>query len=209
MSSFPLTPRQERLLRTIESWHTKHGYAPTLQELAQAMGITSLQGVKDHLKALERKGYIRRALGKRRAIEVVIHHSPPSGGEIPILGRVAAGRPLLAVEHQEGTLGFSPTFLGRGVHFALRVQGDSMIGAGIEDGDYVVVRQQDTANPGEIIVALLGEEVTVKRLRKRGHTLFLEAANAAYAPIPFTHHSATPQILGRVVGLYRSFSLPR
>ncbi|MEW6296830.1 MAG: transcriptional repressor LexA [Thermodesulfobacteriota bacterium] len=208
MSSLPLTPRQERLLRTIEAWCAKQGYAPTLQELAQAMGIASLQGVKDHLKALERKGYIRRAPGKRRAIEILHHSLPPAGG-IPILGRVAAGRPVLAVEHQEGVLSFNPAFLGRGTHFALRVQGDSMIGAGIEDKDYVIVRQQDTAHSGDIVVALLGEEVTVKRLRKRGKVLFLEAANAAYTPIPLARDSATQHILGRVVGLYRSFNTPR
>lgn len=208
MSPLPLTPRQERLLHTLEEWYSKRGYVPTLHELAQAMGIASLQGVKDHLKALERKGYIRRAPGKRRAIEIV-HHAVPVGGGIPILGRVAAGRPTLAIEHQEGILRFDPTFLGHGPHFALRVQGDSMTGAGIENGDYVIVRQQDTADPGEIIVALLGEEVTVKRLRKKGKALFLEAANAAYAPIPFTRPSATSRILGRVIGLYRSFPSSR
>lgn len=208
MSSLLLTPRQERLLRTIEAWHAKHGYAPTLQELAQAMGIASLQGVKDHLKALERKGYIRRAPGKRRAIEM-LHPSLPADGGIPILGRVAAGRPVLAIEHQEGLLSFNSTLLGQGTHFALRVQGDSMVGAGIEDGDYVIVRQQSTANAGDIVVALLGEEVTVKRLRRRGKALLLEAANVAYAPIPLARDAAAPHILGRVVGLYRPLGMAR
>jgi repressor LexA len=116
---------------------------------------------------------------------------------------------MLAVEHLEGTLSLGPTLLGNGTHFALRVQGDSMLGAGIEDGDYVIVRQQDTASPGEIIVALLGDEVTVKRLRKKGKALFLEAANAAYAPIPFTRHAAAPRIVGKVIGLYRDLHTPR
>jgi repressor LexA len=130
-------------------------------------------------------------------------------GSLPILGRVAAGRPLLAVENREGTLSLSTEMLGTGEHFALRVQGDSMIEAGISDGDYVIVRQQETANPGEIVVALLGEEVTVKRLRKKGATLFLEAANPTYAPIPLTGSSVTPRILGTVVGLYRNFNKTR
>src|SRR5688572_19160865 len=191
MSTTPLTPRQEKLLRLIENIQATHGYAPSLQELAQAMGISSLQGVKDHLAALERKGYLRRTPGRRRAIEV-LHRLVPLTGSLPILGRVAAGRPLLAVENREGTLSLSAELLGKGAHFALRVQGDSMIDAGISDGDYVVVRQQETANPGEIVVALLGDEATVKRLRKKGAALCLEAANPAYAPILLTGSSPPP-----------------
>lgn len=204
LSSLALTPRQARLLQCIEVTLAKHGYVPTLRELAQAMGVTSLQGIKDHLAALERKGYIRRSPGRRRAIELVQRTSPVAG-DIPILGRVAAGRPLLAVENQEGMLSLGPAFLGNGAHFALRVQGDSMTEAGIQDGDYVIVRQQNTADPGDIIVALLGEEATVKRLRKHGRAFYLEAANSAYARIPLTHSAPAPQILGKVVGLYRGF----
>ena len=110
---------------------------------------------------------------------------------------------MLAVENQEGVLSLGPTLLGNGTHFALRVQGDSMIEEGIQDGDYVIVRQQETADPGEIVVALLGEEATVKRLRKEGQRLFLEAANAAYAPIPLTRQSPAPRILGTVIGVYQ------
>jgi repressor LexA len=208
MPLLSLTPRQERLLRFIETSIAKQGYAPTLQEMARAMGIASLQGVKDHLAALERKGYLRRSPGRRRAITVVRPLASPEGA-IPILGRVAAGRPLLAVENQEGTLTLGPAMLGGGTYFALRVQGDSMIDAGIEGGDYVVVRQQDAADPGDIIVVLLGEEATVKRLGKQGKTFFLEAANAAYAPIPLTHHTPPPRILGKVVGLYRDLGQVR
>jgi len=202
MSTIPLTDRQTRLLRLIEDSLAKRGYVPTLQEMAHAMGIASLHGVKRHLIALERKGYLRRFPGRRRAIEV-IQRIVPLEGNVPILGRVAAGRPLLAVENQEGALSLGPSLLGKGTHFALRVQGDSMIGEGILEGDYVIVRQQDTADPGEIVVVLLGEEATVKRLRKEGKKLFLEAANPAYAPIPLTQQSSSPQILGAVVGVYR------
>jgi repressor LexA len=208
MSTIPLTARQKRLLQIIEESGAKCGYAPTLQEMAQAMGVTSLQGVKDHLAALERKGYLNRFPGRRRAM-TVIQPLLPVEGSVPILGRVAAGKPLLAVENQEGALSLNSEFLGTGTHFALRVQGDSMIDAGIEDGDHVIVRQQEEANPGDIVVALLGEEVTVKRLRKRGQGLFLEAANAAYAPIPLTKQSSSSSILGVVVGLYRKLGRSR
>jgi repressor LexA len=191
-----------RLLQVIEDSLAKRGYVPTLQEMAQAMDIASLHGVKRHLLALERKGYLRRFPGRRRAIELM-QRVVPLEGSIPILGRVAAGRPLLAVENQEGVLSLGPSLLGKGTHFALRVQGDSMIEEGIREGDYVIVRQQSTADPGEIVVVLLGEEVTVKRLRKQGKSLFLEAANAAYAPIPLTSQSPSPRILGTVVGVYQ------
>ena len=205
MSTISLTPRQEKLLRLIENIQATRGYTPSLQELAQAMNISSLQGIKDHLAALERKGYVRRTPGRRRAIEV-LQRLLPLEGSLPILGRVAAGRPLLAVENREGTLSLSPELLGTGEHFALRIQGDSMIEAGISNGDYVIVRQQEAADLGEIVVALLGDEVTVKRLRKKGSTLFLEAANPAYTPIPLTGSFPAPQILGTVVGLYRNFN---
>jgi repressor LexA len=203
MSTIPLTERQARLLRIIESSVTKRGYVPTLQEMADAMGTSSLQGIKDHLTALERKGYLRRTPGRRRAIEVVQPITPITGS-VPILGRVAAGRPLLAVENREGALSLDNSLLGNGSHFALRVQGDSMIEAGIQDGDYVIVRQLDSATPGDIVVALLGEEVTVKRLKKNGNGLFLEAANPAYEPIPLSGVSPSPRILGIVVGQYRA-----
>jgi len=208
MSTIPLTARQERLLRIIEESIAQRGYAPTLQEMAQAMGIASLQGVKDHLVALERKGYLNRFPGRRRAITVT-QPLLPLEGSVPILGRVAAGKPLLAVENQEGALSLNADLLGTRAHFALRVQGDSMIDAGIKDGDHVIVRQQDTADSGDIVVALLGEEVTVKRLRKQGATLLLEAANAAYPPIPLSPQSSSSRILGVVVGLYRKLGRAR
>src|SRR5713226_6210885 len=201
MSSLPLTAAQERLLRFIETTLQRRGYPPSLEEMAQAMGAAFRSGVQVHLRALARKGYIRRETGHSRALEV-IHPVLPGPGTVPILGRVAAGRPPLAVENYDGMLSLGPDLLGKGPHFALQVHGDSMIGAGIVEGDYVLVRQQDTAEVGEIVIALLGEDATVKRLRKRGRTLFLEAANAAYAPIPLTHAVPPPRILGKVVGIY-------
>src|SRR4051794_38208128 len=205
MSLLPLTRRQHQLLRIIHDAVAAQGYAPTLQELADALRVASLQGIKDHLLALERKGYLRRAVGKRRAIEVT-HPDSPAPGTIPILGRVAAGQPILAADNYTGALRFDQTLLGTGSHFALRVQGDSMVGAGIEEGDYVIVRQQESANAGEIVIALLGEEVTVKRLRRRGKALLLEAAHPAYPPIALQLQPTPVRILGRVVGLYRHFT---
>jgi len=165
------------------------------------LGVSSLQGVKDHLTALERKGYVRRFPGRSRAIELLSGRSENKG--IPILGHVRAGFPMLAAENWEGTLPFNPPKHESQAYFSLRITGDSMIGAGIFPGDYVIVRQQDTASPGNIVVALLGEEATVKFLRQHGHEFVLEAANPAYAPIALTE-SVSPQcIQGRVVGLYR------
>src|SRR5262245_56105386 len=156
MSTTALTARQTRLLELIEDSLTTRGYVPTLQEMAHAMGIASLHRVKRHLVALGRKGYIRRFPGRRRALEL-IQRITPLEGSIPILGRVVAGRPLLAVENQEGVLSLGPALLGQGTHFALHVQGESMIEEGIHEGDYVIVRQKDTAEAGGVVVVLLGE----------------------------------------------------
>src|SRR5215813_6996778 len=200
MNSLPLTAAQDRLLRFIETTLQRRGYPPSLEEMAQAMGAAFRSGVQVHLRALARKGYIRRGAGQSRALEVV-HPMLPAPGSVPILGRVAAGRPLLAIENYDGMLSLGPDLLGKGPHFALQVHGDSMIGVGIVEGDYVLVRQQDTAEAGEIVIALLGEDATVKRLRKRGKALVLEAANAAYAPIPLTQATTAPRSLGKVVGV--------
>jgi len=204
MESKILPPRQKFLLTYIETFLTKRGYVPTLAEMAKALGVSSLQAVKDHLAALERKGYIRRSPGRSRAIELLSDRSETTG--IPILGQVRAGVPMLAEENWEGTLPFNPPKHESQSHFALRVTGDSMIGTGIFPGDYVIVRQQDTAAPGNIVVVLLGDEATVKFLRQHGHEFILEAANPAYAPIPLTSQVLPQRILGRVVGLYRRFA---
>jgi repressor LexA len=202
MASRVLTLRQETVLRYIQAFLAQRGYVPTLAEMAAALGVSSLQAVKDHLTALERKGYLRRFPGRRRVLELVSNPYSAAAG-IPILGHVAAGPPLLAEENLEGRLPIGPPRRGRGTYFALRVEGDSMTGAGIQPRDYVVVRQQEMADPGDMVVALLGEEATVKFLRKQGARLVLEAANPAYAPIELTARVPPPRILGRVVGLYR------
>lgn len=207
MDRVPLTDRQRAVLDYLAAFVAEHGYAPSLQEIAQEFKISSLQGVKDHLAALERKGYLRRFPGLHRVIELLSDPKLSPQG-IPILGRIAAGTPLLAVEHIEGWLPLDRSMLGRGRYFALRVKGDSMIGARIFDGDYAIVRQQDHADSGAIVVALLGEETTVKYLRKRGRQWVLEAAHSAYAPIPVEGHSPPPLIQGQVIATYRPVGAP-
>ncbi len=204
MSRIAPSPRQKFLLSYIETFLAERGYIPTLAEMAKALSVSSLQAVKDHLGALERKGYLRRQPGRRRALELLPDRSARAAG-IPILGQVMAGPPLLAVESLEGILPFSPSKRSHGTHFALRIKGDSMTGAGLLPGDYVIVRQQDMASSGDIVVALLGDEATVKILRSYEHRLVLEAANPAYAPIELAEHDPPPRILGRVVELYRHF----
>jgi repressor LexA len=206
MVSKPLPPRQRFLLTYIETFLTERGYVPTLAEMAKALEVSSLQAVKDHLTALERKGYLRRSYGRSRAIELLSPRLDNKG--IPILGQIRAGLPMLAAENWEGTLPFTPPKPDGQAYFALRVTGDSMIGAGIFPGDYVIVRQQETAAPGNVVVALLGDEATVKFLRQHGNEFLLEAANPAYPSIALTAQVFPQCIQGRVMGLYRSLGEP-
>lgn len=196
-----LTSRQERLLIYIKNTMLKLGHPPTLYEMAEAMGGITVKGVKDHLSALEKKGYLRRSPGKRRAIIPLQNPNQPRG--IPVVGRVVAGMPLLAQEFLDGTIPFNVESFGEKPHFALQIRGDSMIGAGIIEGDYVIVRQEETAQSGDIVVVLLGDEATVKVFRKRRREIFLEAANPAYPPIRLSGEVPESKILGKVVGVYR------
>ncbi len=183
-----LTDRQRALLEFIERHVQEHGYPPSIREMADHMGIRSTNGVNDHLKALERKGLIARDAGpKSRAITVTRPRREGRRAEfpgIPVLGRVAAGLPLLAEENLEGHLRLERDLRARedGL-FALRVRGDSMVGLGILDGDHVIVRPQETARPGQIVVALIDGEATVKTFRPGRAGLTLEPANPAYPPI--------------------------
>lgn len=201
MATKALPPRQKFLLTYIETFLTERGYVPTLVEMAKALEVSSLQAVKDHLLALERKGYLRRSPGRSRAIELLSERAENKG--IPILGQVRAGLPMLATENWEGILPFHPPKHDGQRYFALRITGDSMIGAGIYPGDYAIVRQQATAAPGNVVVALLGDEATIKFLRQHGNEFVLEPANPAYASIPLTAQTYPHCIQGRVVGLYR------
>lgn len=202
----PLTARQRQiydfLLRSIR----EQGYAPSILEIGARFNIASTNGVSDHLKALEKKGYIRRA-GKR-AIEIFTSLGKPLMSvtkEVPILGRIPAGKPLMSEENMEGSLAV-PAEIAPGKVFALKVKGDSMIDAGILEGDYVMIRVQGTAENGELVSAMIDGEATLKRFFKKGNAVTLKAENENYAPIVVSEGEfRTFRILGKVVGLLRKF----
>jgi repressor LexA len=192
------TGRQAEILAFIEDHVERNGYPPTVREIGQGVGLASPSTVHRHLEKLEASGHLRRDPSKPRAMLVgaqggrAASHAPAM--TLPLVGAVAAGAPILADEHVEDHVAapFQADYL-------LRVKGDSMIDAGILDGDLVAVKQQDTARDGEIVVALLGDEATVKRVYREPGGVRLEAENAAYEPIRGTGIS----VIGRVVGVMR------
>jgi repressor LexA len=208
-----LTKRQQQTLEYIRHSIEQRGYPPTLREIGEYMGIRSTNGVNDHLRALERKGYLRREDMKSRALRLVGNSdlaAPPRPTdddviEVAILGRVAAGLPLLAEENIIDTVRIDRMMVrgGREV-FGLRVTGDSMIDAGIFNGDYIFVRRQPTAERGDIVVALIGDEATVKHYYPEKDYVRFQPANAQMAPILVraTDFKST-MLLGVVVGVYR------
>ena len=198
-----LTDRQKAIYDFLLKSIREQGFAPSIHEIGRQFKIASTNGVSDHLKALEKKGYIRR-VGKR-AIEVVNALGKAAINvtrEVPILGRVAAGKPFLSEENTEGFLAI-PSDMGGGKQFALQVQGDSMIGAGIIDGDRVILQQQTTAENGEIVCALIDGEATLKRFYKKDGVVTLKAENDKYAPIVVAEGEF--RIAGKIVGLLRKF----
>lgn len=205
MATGKLSEKQLEILEYMRSFTQEHGFPPSVREVGEAVGLRSPSTVHAHLKALDRAGFITRDGRKMRALRVAgSGGAPESWRSVPVLGRVTAGSPILAVEDIEGYIpydaGGSP-----GEFFALRVRGDSMTGAGIRDGDTIIVRRQDTAEHREIVVALLGEEATVKRFCRQDGELWLMPENEAYAPIS----AVGARILGRVVALYRDMTVPR
>ncbi len=198
-----LTARQQAVLKFISRFIEEHSYPPTYQEIADAFGIVSKHGVVRHLDALERKGYITRDNTLARSIRIVHPEYTPATDtmQIPMVGRVAAGYPVLAEENIEDYVILPRTLVkSEGRYFALRVHGDSMINAGILDGDMVIVQSTNRARPGDIVVALIGDEVTVKRLVEQNGEKFLKAENPAY---PNIYPRSEWRIQGRVVGLIR------
>jgi len=198
-----LTARQKEIYDFLLKAIREKGYAPSIPEIGAKFKITSTNGVSDHLKALEKKGYIRR-VGKR-AIDVLSTLGKPmlaAVREIPILGRVPAGKPFLSEENVEGFLTITND-MGSGKLFALQVKGDSMVDAGILEGDRVIVKQQGTAENGEIVCALIEGEATLKRFYKKNGVITLKAENEKYPPI--TVSQGDFRILGRVIGLQRKF----
>lgn len=203
-----LTKRQEMVLDFITQSITDRGYPPTLREIGTHMGIRSTNGVNDHLRALERKGYLKREDMKSRALRPVnMEQGTVEDGtvEIPLVGRVAAGEPVLAEQNIEDTLCVDRYFLGNHQDvFALKITGDSMIDAGIHNGDTIFVRKQLHAERNQITVVMIDDEATVKYFQQEQDVIRLVPANDAYAPIVVRKEDFRPtQILGVMVGLFR------
>ena len=218
-----LTQRQQDILDFISSSIDSRGYPPTLREIGEHFGIQSTNGVNDHLKALEKKGFLAREGLKSRAMRPMGPSGTGTGtnkvvtpaslgmrlGEemvqVPIIGRVAAGQPLLAVENIEDTVKVDRFFIGQTREvFALRVKGDSMIEDGIFDGDFIFVRKQLHANRGDIVVAMIEDEATVKRYYPEGDNIRFQPANSSMQPIMVRKRDfKSVNLIGIVVGVYR------
>jgi repressor LexA len=198
-----LTARQREVYDFVRSFIATRRYPPTIREIAEHFGF-SVKGSYDHLKALKRKGYVRGARGRSRALEIVPDAEAERQGKlvpVPVLGNVAAGRPLLAEENLTGFVQVPAGSLKKGQHFALQVRGDSMKDAGIIDGDVVVVSQQDTADNGDIVVAMVDEAVTLKRFFAERNRVRLKAENPRFPPI----YTQSVRILGRLAFLMRTY----
>jgi len=191
-----MNERSREILNFIRSFGRDKGYPPTIREIGKAFGIASTNGVRYHLDILEKAGYIQRR-GR------ISRGTTSSAGSIPVLGRVAAGQPILAEQNYDGSLEPAQMFGDPQGLFALRVKGDSMIDAGIHSGDYVIVRQQEQASAGDIIVAMIDDEATVKYFRPRGQRVELVAANPKYSPI-VVEAGTEFRILGVVRGVVRT-----
>lgn len=229
-----LTRKQHELLMFIHERIKETGVSPSFDEMKDALDLASKSGIHRLITALEERGFLRRLAHRARALEVVklpqqATSAAPSQGrqafkpqviegerqdpmpvvandvrDLPVLGRIAAGTPIEAIQHERDRLMVPETMLGAGEHYVLEVQGDSMIHAGILDGDYVVIRKSDTAQSGEIVVALvMGEEATLKRLRRKGASIALEAANPAYETRIFGPDQV--EVQGKLVGLIRRY----
>jgi repressor LexA len=202
-SAGELTLRQREILTYITDSIRKRGYPPTLREIGSHFGIRSTNGVNDHLRALEKKGYLHREDMKSRALRPLF--TDEEVVEIPIIGKVAAGQPILAVHEYEDTVKIDRFFIGNNREvFALRVKGQSMIEAGIFDGDFVFVRKQIQAQAGEVVVAMIGDEATVKRYFPEGDTIRFQPANSTMSPIIVRKRDfRSVNLIGVVIGVYR------
>jgi repressor LexA len=205
-----LTPRQRRVLQVIRHSVDERGYPPSMREIGDAVGLASSSSVAHQLRTLEAKGFLRRDVNRPRAVEVLlpepgqyddtgINDARPDAVFVPVVGRIAAGGPILAEERVEEIFPLPKQLVGDGTLFLLEVKGDSMVDAAICDGDYVVVRQQPNADNGDIVAALLDNEATVKTFQRKGDKTWLLPHNAAYDPIDGTH----AVVLGKVVTVIR------
>lgn len=202
-----LTPRQEMVLNYIRHFISLHGYPPSVREICKATGLSSSSTVHGHLNRLASKGYIRRDPTRSRAIELlttypVSSQTPKNMVSVPLLGKITAGQPILAIENIEDVFPLPAELAGSEDAFMLHVKGDSMIEAGILDNDYLIVRPQDSAENGDIVVALLDNEATVKYFYREEDHIKLVPANSNMQPI-FVKEVT---ILGKVISLYRRFS---
>lgn len=197
-----LTGRQQQIYDYVRKVIKTNGIPPTIREIGQAFDIHSTNGVREALAVLEKKGYIRRKPYLSRSIELVDEPVVPFE-VIPVLGRVAAGIPILAVENIDGHFAVDRSFLPSGEVFSLRVTGDSMKDEGIVDGDFVLVKKQDSARRGEVVVAVIGEEATVKKFYPERGKIRLQPANPAFGPIIVEKSTPGFFIAGKVVGLMR------
>lgn len=203
-----LSDRQREILELIKATVANRGYPPSVREIGERLGLRSPSTVHSHLSALVEGGFLRRDPSKPRAIEVV---APETGEpsvrseptrDVPLVGRIAAGSPILAEESIESVMPLPESLVGSGPVFMLEVRGDSMVDAGIFDGDYVVVRSQKHAENGEIVAFLVdGDEATVKRFERKGDQVILHSENAAYEPMVFDDGV---EILGKVITVLRS-----
>ena len=199
-----LTKRQQEIFEFIKRYSARHGYPPTVRDIGRAIGLTSPSTVHAHLTNLEKVGLLRRDPSRPRALELLVDTArkavAPSG--VPVVGRVSAGAPVLAEENIEDYVKVPDIAGGRDGEFVLQVHGESMKDAGILDGDHVIVQKQETARNGEIVVARIGDEATVKRFFKDKDHIRLQPENSAMKPI----RTREAEILGRVVGVCRRIS---
>ena len=228
-----LTTKQRELLMFIHERIKESGVSPSFDEMKEALDLASKSGIHRLITSLEERGFIRRLAHRARALEVIklpdqaTTSAPPKGRqpfvpqvvseqknppapandlvrELPLLGKIAAGIPIEAMGHERDRLQVPEAFLGNGDHYLLEIEGDSMINAGILDGDYVIIKKTDTAQSGEIVVALIdGDTATLKRLRKKGASIALEAANPAYKTR--IYNAGEVSVQGRLVGLMRKY----
>ncbi len=200
MVDVDMTKRQREVLDFIRGYAESNGYPPTVRDIGRALGLTSSSTVHAHLANLEKLGVLRRDPSKPRAMELLLGGAERvAGGSLPLVGRIAAGQPVLAEENIEDYVEVPAIAGGREGRYVLRVSGDSMKDAGILEGDYVVVHPQETASDGDIVVALLGDEATVKRFFKESDHVRLQPENPSWQPI----RTREVRLLGRVVGVCR------
>ncbi len=203
----PLTPEQSRVFAYIMAYRTSKGMPPTVREIAEALGYKSPNNVRQHLRLIEQKGYVRLLGGRARGIEILVDTEGESSNDqfrVPLVGSVAAGVPITAVENLDGYITLDRSiFKGEGL-FSLRIKGDSMEGIGVLDGDIVVVRRQSTANNNDIVVAIIEGEATLKRYIRKPDHIILRPENPAYEDI-IVHSDREVIIAGKMVGLMRKY----